>query len=714
MNREEGVIMKVKKILSTNFISLSKHQQIQDVLHLFIKKHQDIACVIEDRRLIGIVTKYSLYRLLLTTNDIHHSIKEAIIYNPITLHENDNIYRSREKLVNLKVAHAVVVDDHNHVVGIISRANIFQGLVAETQHLSKKLNNLMNNLQTMIISVDLNLTITTLNHSAKKIIGSSNENCIGTHIGHFLPELTQHIVDVIQTDQLIDFENTVINNTTYISSFIPIKAWGQINGVMIVLENVSKYEKIASELETTKRIEKMLDSALEAAYDGIVITDPNGKIMKVNQGFLDLLDYHHENELIGKPIENIAPEIPSEKSIKQRKQIEGEYIHINGYKSVVTQTPIYRNNENIGIIIKIIFRQLELWKDLFHHMDRLETEISYYRSKLKEVSEQEAHFNHIISSSPLIQSLKSNAHVAAKGFSNILMTGESGTGKELFAQGIHNASGRTGQFVKINCAAIPVDLLESELFGYEEGAFTGAKKDGKAGKFDLANEGTLFLDEIGDMPISLQVKLLRVLQDKKFERIGGTNTIYTDARIITATNRDLLSMVQAGTFRADLYYRINVIHLHLPPLRERKEDIPYLCDYFIQKFNQKMNKKIRGVTPEALLMLKDYHWPGNIRELENILERAFHFCNKQWILPENILLDLPKERKTIKVESNHHKSNLSNAKKIMDDTEKKLIIQALTTANGNRTEAAKLLHISRSALYYKMKKYHIKELNDFH
>lgn len=176
-----------EKILSTNFISLSKHHKIKDVLSLFLKKHQDIACVVEKRRLIGIVTKYSLYRLLLTTNDIHHPVKEAIIYNPITLNQNDNIYRSREKLVNLKVAHAVVVDDRNHVVGIISRANIFQGLVAETQHLSKKLNNLMNNLQTMIISVDLNLTITTLNHSAKKSLDHRTKIVLVHILGIFFP-----------------------------------------------------------------------------------------------------------------------------------------------------------------------------------------------------------------------------------------------------------------------------------------------------------------------------------------------------------------------------------------------------------------------------------------------------------------------------------------------------------------------------------------------
>src|SRR5699024_6098127 len=581
IGKEGEFSLKVEQIISTNYIRVSYQDKIKDVIHLFISHYQDICCVFDHHRFIGIITKYSLYRSILAHNDINNSIQESIIPDPITLNANDNIYRARQKLVKENVAHAVVVNNEANVVGILTSANISQAHVDETKHLTKQLSNLMNNLQSIIISIDLEFDITMLNNAAINFIEQAGHDPNEKKINHLFPEVMEAVVDSIQTDTLIDYKNITINNQEYISSFIPIRAWEKLTGIMIVLENVSKYEKIAQELEVTRRIEQMLDSALEAAYDGVVITDPDGTITKVNQGFLELTGFESGNNLVGSQMKQVIPEIPIEKSIQYKKPIEAEYIQINNQKTVVTQNPIYRNNKYIGTIIKILFRQLELWQDLFGHMDRLETEISYYRDKFLKVSEQGKFFNHIISASPTIDQLKNNAYITATSLSNVLITGESGTGKELFANGIHNASERTGSFIKVNCAAIPAELLESELFGYEEGAFTGAKKGGKIGKFESANGGTFFLDEIGELPSTLQVKLLRVLQDKTFERVGGTKTLYTDARIITATNRDLLQMVSDGEFRADLYYRINVIQLHIPPLRDRQEDIPYLCYHFI-------------------------------------------------------------------------------------------------------------------------------------
>lgn len=718
-SQEEGEFsLKVEQIISTNYIRVSYQDTIKDVINSFISNYQDIGCVFDNSRLVGIITKYSLYRSILTNNDIHASIQAAIIHNPITLNVNDNIYRARQKLLRENVAHAIVINDETNVVGILTSANISQAHIDETKHLTKQLSNLMNNLQSIIISIDLEFDITTLNNAAINFIENAGYDPKEKKINYLFPEVMEPIVDSIQTNTLIDYKNITINDQEYISSFIPIRAWDKLTGIMIVLENVSKYEKIAKELEVTRRIEQTLDSALEAAYDGVVITDPDGVITKINQGFLDLTGYESGNNIVGSQMQQILPEIPIEKSIQQKKTIEAEYIQINGQKTVVTQNPIYRNNKNIGIIIKVLFRQLELWKDLFGHMDRLETEISYYRNKFLNVSEQEKYFNHIISTSPIIDHLKNNAYVAASSLSNILVTGESGTGKELFANGIHDASKRTGNFVKVNCAAIPAELLESELFGYEEGAFTGARKGGKIGKFELANGGTFFLDEIGELSSTLQVKLLRVLQDKTFERVGGTKTLYTDTRIITATNRDLLQMVSEGEFRADLYYRINVIQLHIPPLRDRQEDIPYLAHHFIDKFNETMNKDVQSISVDALTKLKEYVWPGNIRELENILERAFHFSDGNQIEANNIVLDTIYEQPPLKgKETNELKlngeNNLVNSKNIVNNTEKQLIIQALKTTNGNRSQAAKLLNISRSTLYYKLNKFEIKEVNEF-
>ncbi|OZI10781.1 sigma-54-dependent Fis family transcriptional regulator [Bacillaceae bacterium SAS-127] len=570
--------MEVNKILSPDFITLTPTHTVQDALTLFLQKRQDIACVFEKEKFLGIVTKYSLYRLLLRSSTTDIPIKGAVIQNIISLYDNENLYRAKDILVKHKIANAIVMDKDENIIGVLSRSNIFQALIAETQHLTKQLSSLMDNLQEVILSVDLNLHMTATNKAAIELIGKNRKHCIGAHIETCFPSLVKNINQVVSTGELIDMKNLEINNISFIGSFIPIKAWEQITGVMIVLEAVTKYEKVARELETTKH---------------------NGA------------------------------------------------------------------------------------------------------------------FSEIISTSSQINVLKKNAEISAKGFSNILITGESGTGKELFANGIHQASEREGNFIKVNCAAIPHELMESEFFGYEEGAFTGSRKGGKPGKFELANKGTLFLDEIGDMPLSLQVKLLRVLQEKEFERVGGTKTIRTDVRILAATNKDLLKMVHEGAFREDLYYRINVIHLRIPPLRERLEDLPLLCDYFINKFKNKTEKNILGVSTGALLKLQTHHWPGNIRELENVLERAFHFCNAGSILPEHIVLDIPTQKRTSQENDKKFTPQDLKHQKHMNDTEKQLIIQALSNANGNRTKAANTLGISRSSLYQKIKKYQIQQLSQF-
>jgi transcriptional regulator with PAS, ATPase and Fis domain len=282
----------------------------------------------------------------------------------------------------------------------------------------------------------------------------------------------------------------------------------------------------------------------------------------------------------------------------------------------------------------------------------------------------------------------------ARGNSNVLISGESGTGKELFAHSIHNASLRRKEpFIKVNCSAIPAELAESELFGYEDGAFTGARRQGKPGKFELADGGTIFLDEIGDMPLLLQGKLLRVIQEKEVERVGGVKTRKVDARIIAATNRDLKRLVGEGTFREDLYFRINVIEFKIPPLRERKQDIQVLADHFIKKYNDRFTKRVKGITDEAVEALVRYDWPGNIRELENIIERMMNYIESGWI----DLKDVPEEIRSPVMESTRTAQSLALA-----DIEQEAIRAALDEARGNKSKAARLLGISRSKLYEKL------------
>jgi transcriptional regulator with PAS, ATPase and Fis domain len=282
--------------------------------------------------------------------------------------------------------------------------------------------------------------------------------------------------------------------------------------------------------------------------------------------------------------------------------------------------------------------------------------------------------------------------------STVLIGGESGVGKDLIAHLIHQRSSRSsGPFVKINSTAIPENLLESELFGYEKGAFTGAVTS-KPGKFELADKGTLFLDEIGDVPPATQVKLLRVLQEREFERLGGTRTVKVDVRLIAATNRDLRAALEQGTFREDLYYRLNVVPIDVPPLREHKEDIPDLANLFLSRLAQKSQKKLEGIKPEAVRRLMDFHWPGNVRELENIVERACALAPGPFIELSDIQMDHVVSR-------NHSgQSPLLPEGKTLDQWEDELIREAYRRANGNKSEAARMLGLSRNALRYRLEK----------
>jgi two-component system, NtrC family, response regulator AtoC len=333
-------------------------------------------------------------------------------------------------------------------------------------------------------------------------------------------------------------------------------------------------------------------------------------------------------------------------------------------------------------------------------------ELDIHRLREENISLREAvgkryEFRNIVARGPKMQEVLATVERVAPTNSTVLLGGESGVGKDLIARAIHQHSRRaSGPFVKINCTAIPENLLESELFGYEKGAFTGAVTS-KPGKFELADKGTIFLDEIGDVPPAIQVKLLRVLQEREFERLGGTKTLKVDVRVVAATNQDLRAALEQGTFREDLYYRLNVVPISLPPLREHKEDIPYLVDHFLERFARESGKPIQGVTPAALKLLMDFHWPGNVRELENILERAVALSTGTTIDAADIRLDLsPSKPGREAAGSLPFPPEGMTLEQFEDD----IIKEAVRRANGNKSQAARLLGLSRNALRYRLSK----------
>ncbi|WP_226085532.1 sigma-54 interaction domain-containing protein [Mesobacillus sp. S13] len=439
----------------------------------------------------------------------------------------------------------------------------------------------------------------------------------------------------------------------------------------------------------------IIETIVENAFEWLVVVDREGRIIYINHNYCEFLEVNRE-ETIGKHVTQVIENTRMHIVAQTGKEELADLQFIKGNYMIANRVPIIKNGEVIAAFGTVFFRDTQEWMKMDSHVKSLLTRMQPYIQKID--SGVKYTLDDILGESQQIISLKEKVKMVANSDISILIRGESGTGKELFAHSIHQLSSRNQKpFIKVNCGAIPENLLESELFGYEEGAFTGAKKGGKKGKFQLANGGTLFLDEIGDMPLSMQVKLLRALQDGEIEPIGSTKSISVDVRIIAATNRPLENMIEEKRFREDLFYRINVVPFSVPSLRERAEDLTVLIAYFIEKVTNRLGKRISGIESHVMEILKSYSWPGNIRELQNVIEAAVHLTKG-----EQITLDsLPDYLQTQTAIVFNNKS----LKDIVEETEKWVLKQSLDRHNDDKALVGMELGISRSTLYEKLNKY---------
>lgn len=455
------------------------------------------------------------------------------------------------------------------------------------------------------------------------------------------------------------------------------------------------------QLKKLKESMEMLEELFDNAYHGMVLVDREGKIVKWN--YEKLLGIKEE-EVLNKPVEDVIENTRMHIVVKTGEKELGEVQKIQGHDMISSRIPIVKDGEIIGAAGTVLFKDLRELKSLAQKLERLQNTVHKYKGEIERFYEAKYSFDNIITQNKQMLYLKEISRKAAESNSTVLIQGESGTGKEFFAHAIHNASLRKyGAFVTINCAAIPKDLLEAELFGYEGGAFTGAKKEGKLGKFEMANGGTILLDEIGSMPLEMQAKLLRVLESREFERVGGNNRIQLDVRVIASTNEKLGEAIMKNQFRQDLYYRLNVIRIDIPPLRERMEDIPLLAEDILRKLEKDLIMEPKKLAPEIFPLLNAYHWPGNIRELRNILERAVNVANGKIIEPRH----LPEYLQIQHGVHDEKESSSLRLKDIVVHAEIDAIRRALQESGGNRTLAAKKLGIHRTAIYKKMETYGI-------
>lgn len=472
------------------------------------------------------------------------------------------------------------------------------------------------------------------------------------------------------------------------------------NGEMIgVIRKESIIDHFYSKIE---KIEQNMEFIIDSIHEAICVVDDQGIVKLWNKNAEKLYGIKKEN-IIGRDVTDYFPNALILTPLKTGKNYDNLY-HIpkEGSNVAISVQPIVDKGKIIGVVSseRDITEVRELSKEL---EDATET-VKFLKDQMRSIENEE--FSEILGESPVILSAIEKAKQVAKTNVSILISGGSGTGKELFAKAIHNYSDREQLFVPVNCSAIPEKLFESEFFGYKKGAFTGASSKGKKGYFELADGGTLFLDEIGEMPLSLQAKLLRVLQEQKIRPVGSEESININVRIICATNRDLKEMVKAGTFREDLYFRLNVINISLPPLKERKEDIEYLLYHFAAESSENNNKVIKEIDQKVINMFLNYHWPGNVRELKNVVEQMTvlskdHVINVS-VVPKYII-DYFEEHNQVK----HTIMKTLDLEVLTRNIEVEAIKIALEKSNGSKAKAAKLLHIPRTTLYYKLDKYNI-------
>jgi PAS domain S-box-containing protein len=547
-----------------------------------------------------------------------------------------------------------------------------------------------------ILVIDANSYITSMNEYALNLVEKSNEDVLGRPVAEIIP--TSELPLVMETAQKQIGKMQHINNKIVIANRSPIVSAGEVIGAIGVFQDVS-------ELIGVKELNEKFKKILETSHDLICFIDEHRKISYVNPAYEKNFDIK-SSDILGKDLKEISPSGYRMEVFNSKNAIENKLYSKNNVAIISTVEPIFIDSYFKGVIS--ISKTVNEIKDIASKLEKSEEELNYYKSELKRHTKLNGNFSNIIGSSSSLKDALIIADKASTTTSTVLIRGESGTGKELVAKAIHNNSSRKDKpFVRINCAAIPENLFESELFGYEKGAFTGAAKS-KPGKFNIANEGTIFLDEIGDMPKSMQVKLLRVIQEREFESVGGILTQTVDVRIIAATNRALEEMIETGEFREDLYYRLNVITIPLPPLRKRKEDINPLVDTFIDRISKRLNKPVKSIDSECQQFFQSYHWPGNIRELENVIERAINLCDEPIITTK----DLPMYITNIK-QKNGSLINIREDGELrkLEDYEKEIITIAMKKYKSYNM-AGKALGLTHRTVALKCKKYGIEKADN--
>lgn len=566
--------------------------------------------------------------------------------------------------------------------------------------LEKGIYSILNSTHDAMVAIDLNERIVIFNTAAERLIGKQASEVIGKPVGEVIKNT--RLPQILKTGIAEINQQQNLGDIIIITNRVPVlDDKGRIIGAAAVFRDISEVKQLAEKITNLQQIKSLLQAIIDATQDAISVVDENGYGILINPAYTKLTGLREE-DVLNKPatVDIAEGESMHLHVLKTRKPVKGVVMKVGPHRKevIVNVAPIEVNGElkgSVGVIHDI------------SELKKLSQEL-YKAKRIIRRLEAKYNFSDIVGNSEKIRAVIEQARRAAPTPATVLLRGESGTGKEMFAHAIHNASNRiSGQFVRVNCAAINENLLESELFGYVEGAFSGAVKGGKVGLFEEAHGGTIFLDEIGEISWNLQTKLLRVLQEKEVLRVGDTKPRPIDVRVIAATNADLERLIDNKLFRRDLYYRLNVIPIFIPALREREEDLYELIMHIIQKLNQEYGRNILKISGEVYNSLLNYDWPGNVRELENVLGRAvINMKHYETVIELKHLPLLDNQQRDISLTEKEIINNSYD--ELFAKWEKDLLTRVLKECNGNKTETARRLRISIRNLYYKLKKYGLK------
>ena len=708
--REVG--MKVRDFLCSSRIHFFRyHDSIKEACVVFSDLKIDASTVVDENgALIGLFTKNHVFKAVKNGISMDTPVGELMTKNVIYGHPDDNV----EDRFYFMHGFLPVVED-GKAVGIIAIPDF-----VKTYHDSYKvtrnlMDSVLNSFSNFVISVGKDGKINLVNRAAESGLGMSESELIGKNFTDIFPDLD--ISDVLISGKIPGVEKVTIKGRPFINRRYPVWMESKIIGVVLVFQDIADLETIVNELESVKELNKDLDAIIESSSDGIFVCDGDANVLRINKAYEKISELNTTG-FYGRNMRDLVANGTYSQSvtllvIEKRDTVSIVQKTSSGKSLLATGKPVF---DESGEIFRVVTSVRDI-TDLYHIQQTLEETqkmTEEYRKELDSLRIKSVkNIDGMIIGSEMMNELVDTAIRLAKVDSTIMITGESGTGKDLVAGIIHKYSQRENEpFIKVNCGAIPANLLESELFGYEDGAFTGARRGGKPGYFELADKGTIFLDEIGELPYELQAKLLRVLQHKEFSRVGGNKFRQVDVRILTATNRDLLEMVSEKQFREDLYYRLNVVPIIIPSLRERGEDIPFITAYYLKLFNDSYNMTKR-FSSEVMDAFERYSWPGNIRELRNLVERLVVMCPDNVITPADLPSNICSEAECIEQAGGGIRVNeVMPLKDAIENVEKQLITKAYEKYNSTR-EMAKYLKISAPSIVRRAAKYGITKNGPF-